>query len=110
VSGGAYVPGADGSYTDGTFVDQNQSYFNYSSTKGTYSGGVNYTPLDRSLLYVKYSTGFVSGGSIAGLAFAPETVGSWEAGIKSDLLDSRLAPIWRCSTRTTVICRARRPV
>src|SRR4029077_13892514 len=80
VSGGTYVPGPGGSFTTGTFINQVNSSFDYGKTKTTYSAGVNYKPSDYSLIYGKYSTGYVSGGSVGAVAFAPETVGSWEAG------------------------------
>lgn len=64
--------------------------FTYKKTKPNYMVGVNYTPNDDLLLYGKYSTAFVSGGSVAGITFAPETAKSWEAGIKADLFDKRL--------------------
>ena len=51
---------------------------------------MNYKPNDDILLYAKFSTAFVSGGSVSGLDFPPETATSWEAGIKADLLDRRL--------------------
>lgn len=64
--------------------------FNYKKTKPNYLIGLNYKPNDDTLLYAKYSTAFVSGGSVSGLDFPPETATSWEAGIKADLLDKRL--------------------
>jgi iron complex outermembrane recepter protein len=88
VAGGTYVPGPGG-FTDGTFINQAFSRFNYNKTKPTYSIGVNYKPSDYTLIYSKYSTGFVSGGSIGNVAFQPETVGSWESGVKADFLDHR---------------------
>ena len=62
----------------------------YKKTKPNFMIGVNYTPSDDLLVYGKYSTSFVSGGSTAGLVFEPETVESWEAGVKADLFDRRL--------------------
>ncbi|HKT76427.1 MAG TPA: TonB-dependent receptor [Sphingobium sp.] len=64
--------------------------FSYRKTKPSYLIGVNYKPNDETLLYAKYSTGYVSGGSVAGIAFAEETVKSWEAGVKTDLFDRHL--------------------
>lgn len=64
--------------------------FEYKKTKPTYLIGVNYKPNDDTLVYGKYSTGYVSGGSVAGIPFAPETVGSWEAGVKAEFFDRRL--------------------
>ncbi|MBV1686214.1 TonB-dependent receptor [Novosphingobium sp. G106] len=64
--------------------------FDYKKTKPNYLVGVNYKPSDDILLYGKFSTAFVSGGSVSGLEFLPETATSWEAGIKADILDKRL--------------------
>jgi iron complex outermembrane recepter protein len=64
--------------------------YEYKKTKPNYLIGVNYKPSDDILLYGKFSTAFVSGGSVSGLEFEPETATSWEAGIKADLLDNKL--------------------
>lgn len=94
--GGTYVPPAGAAvtdaayYTGGTFTGINVEPFAYSATKFTYSAGVNYKPDSDLLVYAKYSTGFVSGGSIAGIPFQAETVESIEGGVKADLLDRRL--------------------
>ena len=64
--------------------------FTYRKTRPSFMGGVNYRPMDGILLYAKYSTGYVSGGSVSGIAFADETVKSWEGGVKADLFDRRL--------------------
>ena len=62
----------------------------YRKTKATYMLGVNHKVTDNTLLFAKYSTGFMSGGSVAGFAYEPETVKAWEAGVKADLFDRRL--------------------
>ena len=62
----------------------------YHDTRPTYLIGLNYRPFEKILTYVKYSTGFISGGELAGQAYKPETAESFEAGIKADLLDRRL--------------------
>lgn len=64
--------------------------FSFSKTKPSYLLGVNWKPTEGTLLYGKYSTGFVSGGNVAGIPFAPETVTSWEAGVKADMFDRKL--------------------
>ena len=64
--------------------------FTYEKTKPNWLVGVNYKPNDTTLLYAKFSTAFVSGGSVAGVAFAPETATSWEAGLKAEWLDRHL--------------------
>lgn len=63
--------------------------FVYKNTKPNYLVGVNYKPNDDILLYAKYSTAFVSGGSVGGVPFEAETAKSWEAGVKADLFDRR---------------------
>jgi iron complex outermembrane recepter protein len=90
VSGGTYVPGPGDSFTTGTFINQLNSSFDYGKTKTTYSAGLNYKPSEYSLIYGKYSTGYVSGGAVGPVSYAPETVGSWEVGAKGDFLDHRL--------------------
>lgn len=64
--------------------------FTYRRTKPNWLAGVNYKPDDDTLLYAKFSTAFVSGGSVSGRDFAPETATSYEAGIKADLFDRQL--------------------
>ena len=61
----------------------------YKKTQPTFEVGANYQ-LSNILLYGKYSTGFISGGSISGIAFAPEKAKSWEVGLKSDWFDRRV--------------------
>ena len=62
----------------------------YKKTKPTFSVGLNYKVNDDVLTYAKFSTAFLSGGTAGPLSFAPETVSSWEAGLKSEWLDRRL--------------------
>lgn len=64
--------------------------FTYEKTKPNFSVSLNYMPTDDVLAYVKWANGFVSGGSVAGFSFTPETVESYEAGIKSETFDRRL--------------------
>jgi iron complex outermembrane receptor protein len=58
---------------------------------------MDYVPLDRLMLYAKYSRGQRAGGynfrvtsSLTALPFDPETVDAYELGAKSDLFDRRL--------------------
>lgn len=90
VSGGAFVPATPGSFTSGTLTGLSISPFLYKGTKPNFSLGVNYKPDRDILVYGKYSTSYVSGGSIGGADFVPETVASWEAGVKADLLGRRV--------------------
>jgi iron complex outermembrane receptor protein len=46
--------------------------------------------VDIVVVCTEYSTSFVSGGSVAGLDFAPETARSFELGVKTDLWDRKL--------------------
>ncbi len=64
--------------------------FENKDTRFTYLLGANYKPNRDTLLYGKYSTAFVSGGTVAGIPFAAETVKSFEVGAKVDLFDRRL--------------------
>ena len=62
----------------------------YRNTKPNYMIGLNWTPNDDVLVYGKYSTSFVSGGSVAGIEFVPEEAKSWELGAKVDFFGRRL--------------------
>jgi iron complex outermembrane receptor protein len=62
----------------------------YKKTKPNYSIGLNYKPDTDVLVYGKYGTSFVSGGSNVGVVYAPEEVKSYEIGLKADWLDRRL--------------------
>ncbi|MBV1688856.1 TonB-dependent receptor [Novosphingobium sp. G106] len=64
--------------------------FRYRDTRPSYLVGVNYKPNDDTLVYAKFSTAFVSGGSVAGLDFAPETAKSVEGGVKTEFFDHNL--------------------
>lgn len=80
-----------GTFTFGRTLDELTTVsFEHKKTKPTYLIGLNWKPTQDILVYGKFSTGFVSGGSVAGIPFAPETVTSWEAGIKADLFDRKL--------------------
>ena len=62
----------------------------YKDTKPSFLVGINYKPNDGTLIYGKWSNSFVSGGSVAGIGFVPETASSFELGLKADFLDRRL--------------------
>ncbi len=80
-----------GDYVTGD-ADSNLTYqsFDYDNDKVSYLAGVNYQIADSIMAYAKYSTAFVSGGSVAGYGFDPEEAESWEAGAKADFFDGRL--------------------
>ncbi|MBU6266690.1 MAG: TonB-dependent receptor [Sphingomonadales bacterium] len=62
----------------------------FKKTKPSFNVGVNYKASDDILVYAKFSTAFLSGGTQGPLSFAPETVSSWEAGLKSEWFDRHL--------------------
>ena len=62
----------------------------YRKSKPSFNVGLNYKVADDILTYAKFSTAFLSGGTAGPLSFAPETVSSWEAGLKSQWLDRHL--------------------
>ena len=70
----------------------------YSDSRPTYLVGVNYKPSDNILVFAKYSTAFVSGGTSFDVVYDAETVKSIEGGIKADLFDRRVRfnlAVWR---------------
>ncbi len=62
----------------------------YKKTKPNFLIGLNWSPNQDTLIYGKYSTSFVSGGSTAGITYQPETASSFEVGLKADFLNNRL--------------------
>jgi iron complex outermembrane receptor protein len=69
----------------------NTSYvIDYEKSRITYNLGLNYKINNDILTYVKYVTGYISGGSLAGITYKPETAASWELGLKADWLDRTL--------------------
>lgn len=62
----------------------------FKKTKPNYLIGLNWTPSDDMLVYGKYSTSFVSGGSTGGISYEPETAKSFEVGMKADFFENRL--------------------
>jgi len=85
---GSYVSG--GTYSNGAITGTTSYPWSFRKTKPSYLIGLNYKPTDDLLFFAKFSTAFLSGGAIGVLPWAPETVKSWEAGVKADLLDRRL--------------------
>ena len=62
----------------------------YSGTKPSFLVGLNWKPSRDMLVYGKWSNSFVSGGSVAGIGFVPETASSFELGLKADFLEHKL--------------------
>lgn len=88
-TGGTFEGSADRS--TGDLVGASVLAGSFSKTKPSYAIGVNYTPLTNVMVYGKYSTAFLSGGRIGDApAFQPETVRSWELGLKSEFLDRKV--------------------
>jgi iron complex outermembrane receptor protein len=85
-SGGVFV----GSRTDGDISGVRIDPWVFKKTKPTYSIGANYKVNPDIMVYGKYSTGFLSGGAVGVLSFQPETVESFEAGLKSEFFARRL--------------------
>ncbi len=102
--GGRWNPAAPGDRVNGTMtyttaptslfggllvVPAERQSFEYSDNQPSYMLGINYKPNDDLLIYGKYSRSYVSGGKIANLEWKPEIAKSWEAGVKSTLLDGK---------------------
>ncbi len=62
----------------------------YKHSQITYLAGLNYKLDEDTLLYGKFSTGFVSGGTLSTLTYKPEKARSWELGVKTEQFDHRL--------------------
>jgi iron complex outermembrane receptor protein len=62
----------------------------YKHSQITYLAGLNYKLDEDTLLYGKFSTGFVSGGALSTLTYKPEKARSWELGVKTEQFDHRL--------------------
>ena len=59
-------------------------------SKSSYALIADYWVTEDVMAYLKFSTGFVSGGIMSGIPYKPEELESWETGIKSQFLDNRL--------------------
>ena len=55
-----------------------------------YDASVRYRFAQDSSIYAKFTTGFVSGGIFHGAEFDPETIKSYEVGLKSEFLNRRV--------------------
>jgi iron complex outermembrane receptor protein len=62
----------------------------YKHSQITYLAGLNYKLEEDTLLYGKFSTGFVSGGTLSTLTYKPEKARSWELGVKTEQFDHRV--------------------
>jgi len=66
---------------------------------GTYNASFDHWDFDATATYIanrnvraylRFATGYLSGGVLGGTTFKPETVKSYEAGVKADLMDNKL--------------------
>ncbi len=64
--------------------------YNANYKKATWTAIVNWRPTDRVMAYGKVSTGYVAGGILSGYRYRPETLTSYEVGLKAQGLDNRL--------------------
>jgi iron complex outermembrane receptor protein len=64
--------------------------YKVSFNKLNYTGIITYRPTDRITGYAKISSGYVAGGILSGIPYDPETLVSYEAGIKAQVLDNRV--------------------
>lgn len=78
----SYIPAGQ---TDFTVFD-----FDYKDTQFSYLVGANYRLNPDAMVYAKYSTGYVSGGTVGPLPYEPEKAKSAELGFKGDFLNRRL--------------------
>ncbi|MBV1687307.1 TonB-dependent receptor [Novosphingobium sp. G106] len=83
-NGGTYDP------TLNSITGSSVTIRTFKKTKPTFSVGANYKIKPDVLVYGKFSTAYLSGGSSGAVSFEPETVASWEAGLKSEWLNRRL--------------------
>lgn len=58
--------------------------------KLNYTAIANWRPSSRLTAYAKVATGYVSGGILSGIPYEPETLQSFEVGLKSILFDNRM--------------------
>lgn len=56
----------------------------------TYTGILTWRPSEDITSYLKVATGYVSGGILSGIPYEPETLTTYELGVKSQLLENRL--------------------
>jgi iron complex outermembrane receptor protein len=90
VLGGRYTWDRRGGFDNSPTPNAPGTPLVYSKGTPTYIVGLNYQLSDDIFTYAKLSSGYIAGGRIANVQFNPSTAKSWEAGVKSDLLDHRL--------------------
>ena len=90
--GGKWNPAAAGDRVNGfmSYTLAETQSFTYDDSQWSYMLGVNYKPSDDTLIYAKYSRSYVSGGQVSVQTWKPEFAKSWEAGVKTTMLDGKL--------------------
>jgi iron complex outermembrane receptor protein len=73
----------------GAVLPGNQE-FDYSGNHTDYDASITYKISPSSNVYLKYATGYVSGGTLFGSRFDPDEMKAYELGYKADLFDNRL--------------------
>jgi iron complex outermembrane receptor protein len=66
------------------------TFYQYNAHNVSYDASASYKFTDDMLGYVRYATGYLSGGVMDGAYFKPEKTQSTEAGLKSEFLDNTL--------------------
>jgi iron complex outermembrane receptor protein len=61
-----------------------------SFSKLNYTGIATYRPTSQITAYAKISSGYVAGGILSGIAYKPESLVSYELGLKAQFLDNRV--------------------
>jgi iron complex outermembrane receptor protein len=88
-----YNVGATGGVPNGTMVNVCDATYSAGFNSWTGDLSADYDLTQNSLAYVRYSRGFKAGGfadNVCGDAYKPETVNSYEAGVKNTFFDRRL--------------------
>lgn len=61
-----------------------------SYSRWNYTGILTWRPTDDTTAYAKIATGYVAGGVLSGIPYDPETLTSYELGLKAQWLDNRV--------------------
>lgn len=64
--------------------------YNKSYSRWNYTGILTWRPNDDTTAYAKIATGYVAGGVLSGIPYDPESLTSYELGVKAQWLDNRV--------------------